>query len=109
MPLVEHAQIKNDSSKHAALASSKQESTCDQASERLDGAHTSTDDAPGNGQKRKVFPSSDDLQKPVRWDVDEDVEDVEHGEGDVVLVPGKIKVVDEAVDFGIADLFGFVK
>lgn len=109
MPLVEHAQIKNDSSKHAALASSKQESTCDQASERLDGAHTSTDDAPGNSQEWKVLSTSDDLQKPIRWNVDEDVKDIEHGEGNVVLVSSEIKVVDEAVDFGIADLFGFVK
>ena len=48
------------------------------------------------------MPATDHFQDPVGGDVDEDVEDVEDGEGDVVLVAGEIEVLNEAVEFGVS-------
>ena len=104
MPLVEHAEVQDDASEHATLASTQQQAARDQASVALDCAHTCSYNTPGQSEHGQVFTTAHYLEKPVGWDVDEDIEDVEHGERDIVLVASEFQVVDEAVDFGIADL-----
>lgn len=104
MPLVEHAEVQNDTAKHAAFACSKQESTCDQTTIALDKAHAGADDPPSQSEERKIFATAHNFEQPVGRDVDEDIKDVEDGKRDVVFVAIEVQVIDEAVDFGIADL-----
>ena len=79
MPLVKHAEVQDDASEHTTLARTQQQATRDQASIALDCAHASSYNAPGQSEHGKVFTATHYLEEPVGWDVDKDVEDVEHG------------------------------
>ena len=77
MSLVKHTQIQDDPTEHAALTSAKEQSASNQASKAFHGAHGTSHDAPAHCQDGKIAPSAYDLEKPVGWDIKEDVEDVE--------------------------------
>lgn len=65
MSLVEHAQIQDDPSEHAALTSTEKKTARDQASIALHCAHASSDNAPRDGEHGQVFATSNDFEKPV--------------------------------------------
>lgn len=100
MPFVEHAQVQNNPAEHAAFAGAEEEASGDQTAVALHRAHASADDAPGHGEEGEVAAAADDLEEPVGGDVEEDVEHVEDGQGDVELVPLEAEVVFETVEFG---------
>jgi hypothetical protein len=109
MSLVEHAEVQNDASEHAALTGSQQHATYNQGWVALDRSHTCAHNPPCQCKDRKKFTAADDLEQPVGGDIDQDVENVEDRERDVVLVAGEVQVVDEAIDFGIPDLGSYVR
>lgn len=80
MPLVEHAEVQDDASEHATLASTQQQAARNQTSVALDCAHACSYNTPGYSQHGKVFTTTHYFEEPVGWDVDEDIEDVKHGE-----------------------------
>ena len=90
MPLVEHAEVQDDASEHATLASTQQQAARDQASVALDCAHACSYNAPGQSEHGKVFTTTHNLEEPVGWYVDEDIENIKYRERDVVLVAGEI-------------------
>jgi hypothetical protein len=104
MSLVEHAEVQNDASEHAALTGSQQHATYNQGWIALDRSHTCAHNPPCQCKDRKEFTAADDFEQPVGGDIDQYVENVEDRERDVVLVAGEVQVVDETIDFGITDL-----
>lgn len=80
MPLIEHAEVQDDASKHAAFASTQQQAARDQTSVALDCAHACSYNTPGHSEHGKVFTSAHYLEEPVGWDIDEDIEDVKYSE-----------------------------
>jgi len=73
MPLVEHAEVQNNASKHAALTSSQQHATYDQCWVALDRAHTCAHNTPCQSKDGKVSAAADDLEQPIRGDVNQNV------------------------------------
>lgn len=104
MSLVEHAQVQNDASKHATLACSQEHTACDKGAIALDETHACAHDSPGQRKQGEIFATSDNLEEPVGRDIDEDIEDVEYGKRDVVFVASEVQVIDQAIDFGVANL-----
>lgn len=102
MSWVEHGQVQDDATEHSALAGSEEHTADDQAGEVADEAHAGSYDAPRHREDGKVASTSDDFQKPVGGHIEENVEDVEDGEGDVVAIARQVEVGDEAVEFGVA-------
>ena len=80
MPFVEHAEVQDDSSEHAALTSTQQQAARDQASVALDRTHACPNNTPRQSKHGEVFTTTHYLEEPVGWDVDQNIEDVENGE-----------------------------
>lgn len=73
MPLVKHAEVQDDASEHAALASTQEHTARDQTSVALDRAHACSYNTPGQSEHGKVFTTTNYLEEPVGRDVDKDI------------------------------------
>ena len=100
--LVKECQVDDHAAQQATLAHAKKEASSNETPKGLGEAQTCADDSPSDDERWEVVSCLQSFHDPIARHVDHDVGNIEHDEGDVVLIPGELQVLGQPLDLGIA-------
>lgn len=104
MPAIKHGQVYNDTAQETSLTKPKKEPRNHQSSIRLHEARERTNGPPADYEPRDVVPGLQLLQDPVTRHIDADVRYVEDRQSNVEFGSSEFEILDQTVDFGIANV-----
>lgn len=104
LALVKGAQVKGHAGHGAALEDAEDGARDEQARVGGDEGGAEGDEAEADDEGGEVVARADALEDDVGGDFDEEVDDVEDGEGPVEAGPREVEVLGHALDAGVADV-----